>query len=51
MNTDPVCHRHVDGETSFTVVFKRRQYVFCSARCHAEFKKSPEKYAEAEGKL
>jgi len=48
--TDPVCGMSIDsGKAAATETFEGRTYHFCSASCHDQFRKSPERYAKKEG--
>jgi len=42
---DPVCHMKTAEFLKDTVVYKGKNYGFCSDHCKKEFRKSPAKYA------
>lgn len=42
--TDPICGaKVVERDAQHTAVYKRRRYVFCSARCKHEFERAAER--------
>jgi YHS domain-containing protein len=42
--TDPICGaKVVDSDAQHTAEYKRRRYVFCSARCKHEFERAAER--------
>lgn len=47
---DPVCGKEVGEQTPFKVVFKKIEYRFCSMSCETQFKRDPERYAQASTK-
>lgn len=47
--TDPVCGLPVESDkAAATEIFEGRTYYFCSASCHEQFRRSPERYTKTE---
>lgn len=47
--TDPVCGMQLENNKAVaSTAFKGTAYYFCSASCHDQFLRSPERYAKKE---
>ncbi len=49
METDPVCHMHVDPNSAAGKSdYQGKTYYFCSADCKADFDREPERYVRGQ---